>query len=87
MISLFYSRLSFCTKKAKFSKFVFVQIKYTVLPKILSEYIFLKSRLLKDHSEASGVQGTVMSNLRQKLEELENELRKEKLENSGIKVK
>jgi len=41
---------------------------------------------LKDHSEASGVQGTVMSNLRQKLEEVEDEMRKEKLENSSIKV-
>ena len=44
-------------------------------------------RLLRDDSEASGIQGTVMSNLRQKLEELESELKKEKLENSSIKVK
>jgi len=42
-------------------------------------------QLLRDHSEASGFQGTVMSNLRQKMEELENELRKEKLENCSMK--
>ena len=43
--------------------------------------------MLKDQSEASGIQGTVMRNLREKLEETENNLQKEKLENQSIKVK
>lgn len=56
-----------------------------VKKKILIELQDQNEQLLKDHSEATGVQGTVMSNLRQKLEELENELKKEKLESSSMK--
>ena len=57
-----------------------------ILRKIQDHFSFINVRLLKDHSEATGVQGTVMSNLRQKLEEVESELTREKLDNSNTKV-
>lgn len=44
-------------------------------------------RILRDQSEASGVQGTVINNLRAKLEEVEQQLQKEKLDHQNVKVK
>ena len=61
-----------------------------IIPTIkLVRYIiaFIAFRILKDHCEASDVTETVMKNLRDKLEETENSLQKEKLDNQNIRVR
>jgi len=52
---------------------------------LLVEVQMQNEQVMKDHSDASGVQNFALDNLRDKLEESENNLKKSELENGNVK--